>query len=70
VLVDPEDKGSLFYLPDEKVLYNPRLQRRYEVADSGVAVMLVSDATTVDATEHKRLLDIVQKEDLKPTGAV
>ncbi|MFZ9884855.1 MAG: Trm112 family protein, partial [Ilumatobacteraceae bacterium] len=30
ILACPKDKGSLFYIADEEMLYNPRLQMRYE----------------------------------------
>jgi uncharacterized protein YbaR (Trm112 family) len=33
ILACPEDKGPLYYLDDEDVLYNPRLHRRYDVRD-------------------------------------
>jgi uncharacterized protein YbaR (Trm112 family) len=55
VLACPEDKGPLLYFEDEDRLYNPRLQRSYEVRD-GIPVMLVDEATTVDDAEHERLM--------------
>ena len=55
VLACPEDKGPLLYFEDEDRLYNPRLHRSYEVRD-GIPVMLVDEATTVDDTEHERLM--------------
>ncbi len=55
VLACPEDKGPLLYFADEDVLYNPRLQRSYEVRE-GIPVMLIDEATAVDDTEHARLL--------------
>ena len=39
ILACPEDKGPLYYLADEDVLYNPRLQRVYDVRDD-IPVML------------------------------
>ena len=33
ILACPEDKGPLYYLEDEALLYNPRLHRRYDVRD-------------------------------------
>ncbi|HWD24880.1 MAG TPA: Trm112 family protein [Acidimicrobiales bacterium] len=53
ILVDPEDKQSLYYFADEEVLYNPRLRRRYEVRD-GIPILLISEATEVDDEEHLR----------------
>jgi uncharacterized protein len=55
VLACPEDKGPLLYFADEDRLYNPRLQRSYEVRD-GIPVMLIDEATTVDEAEHIRLM--------------
>ena len=54
VLACPEDKGPLLYFADEQVLFNPRLHRTYPVRD-GIPVMLIDEATTVDATEDARL---------------
>ncbi|HLN16644.1 MAG TPA: Trm112 family protein [Acidimicrobiales bacterium] len=54
VLACPTDKGPLLYFEDEELLYNPRLQRAYEIHD-GVPVLLVDEARTVDAAEHQRL---------------
>ena len=33
ILACPEDKGPLFYIESESLLYNPRLMRRYDVRD-------------------------------------
>ena len=54
ILVDPEDKGSLWYFADEAALYNPRLRRRYPVRD-GIPVLLVAEAENVDDAEAARL---------------
>ncbi len=54
VLACPEDKGPLLYFEDEDRLYNPRLQRIYQVRD-GIPVMLIDEATAVDDGEHARL---------------
>ena len=66
ILACPEDKGPLYYLADEQALYNPRLTRRYEVRD-GIPVMLIDEATTVDAAEHARIMDKVESEGLSLT---
>ncbi|MDP8987540.1 MAG: Trm112 family protein [Actinomycetota bacterium] len=66
ILACPEDKGPLYYLADEDLLYNPRLKRRYDVRDD-IPVMLVDEATTVDDAEHRRILDRVEAEGIKPT---
>lgn len=54
ILVCPEDKGPLWYLEDEAVLYNPRLRRAYPIRD-GIPVLLVGEARGVDDAEHDRL---------------
>jgi uncharacterized protein len=66
ILACPEDKGPLLYFADENVLYNPRLQRRYDVRDD-IPIMLVDEATDVDATEHDRLLAKAEAEGITPT---
>ena len=59
ILACPEDKGPLYYLESESLLYNPRLQRRYDVRDD-IPVMLIPESTTVDQTEHERLMAVVE----------
>jgi uncharacterized protein len=66
ILACPEDKGPLYYLADEDALYNPRLQRRYDVRDD-IPVMLIDEATAVDDAEHQRILAKVEAEGLQPT---
>jgi uncharacterized protein YbaR (Trm112 family) len=66
ILACPEDKGPLYYLADEDLLYNPRLKRRYDVRDD-IPVMLVDEATTVDDAEHQRILARVESEGIEPT---
>ncbi len=66
ILACPEDKGPLYYLADEDLLYNPRLQRRYEVRDD-IPVMLVDEAITVDDAEHERILGRIEAEAIEPT---
>ena len=61
VLACPEDKGPLIYFADEDRLYNPRLRRSYAVRDD-IPVMLVDEATTVDETEHTRLMAKAEKD--------
>jgi len=59
ILVCPDDKGPLAYLPDEARLYNPRLRRSYPIHD-GIPVMLVDESEPVDDAEHARLMDVVR----------
>jgi uncharacterized protein YbaR (Trm112 family) len=66
ILACPEDKGPLLYFPDEQALYNPRLKRRYDVRDD-IPVMLIDEATTVDDTEHQRLLAKAEADGVTPT---
>jgi len=55
VLACPEDKGPLLYFDDEQLLFNSRLHRTYPVRD-GIPVMLIDEATSVDAAEDARLV--------------
>ena len=55
ILACPQDKGPLYYFADEASLYNPRLQRRYDIKDD-IPIMLIDEATTVDDVEHARLI--------------
>ena len=66
ILACPKDKGNLIYLDDEEMLYNPRLQMRYEVCQ-GIPVMLIDEATTVNQVEHERIMAKVAQLNLKPT---
>lgn len=66
ILACPEDKGPLFYVESEALLYNPRLQRRYDVRD-GIPVMLIPEATTVDDAEHARIMGVIEADGIAPT---
>ena len=66
ILACPEDKGPLLYLQDEDALYNPRLKRRYDIRDD-IPVMLIDEATGVDAAEHDRIMAKVEAEGVAPT---
>ena len=55
ILVCPEDKGDLDYLPGEGVLLNRRLSRTYPVR-GGIPVMLIEESSTVDEAELARLI--------------
>jgi uncharacterized protein YbaR (Trm112 family) len=59
ILVCPVDKGSLIYLAEEMMLYNPRLRRRYEITN-GVPVMLAQQAKAVGEDDHSRLLELAR----------
>jgi uncharacterized protein len=66
ILACPDDKGPLYYVESEAVLYNPRLRRTYAVRD-GIPVMLVEEATALDDTERDRLDAIVRDQQIAPT---
>ena len=66
ILACPEDKGPLFYVESESLLYNSRLQRIYDVK-AGIPVMLISESRTVDGGEHARIMAKITAEDIQPT---
>jgi uncharacterized protein len=66
ILACPEDKGSLYYVDTENMLYNSRLKRVYAVRD-GIPVMLVDEATTVDKAEHERIMAVIAANGIEPT---
>ena len=66
MLACPEDKGPLLYFTDENLLYNPRLRRSYPVRDD-IPVMLIDEATTVDASEHDRLMAKAEAQGVQQT---
>jgi uncharacterized protein YbaR (Trm112 family) len=66
ILACPEDKGPLYYFDDEQFLYNPRLKRRYDVRDD-IPIMLIDEATTVDDSEHARIMRKVESENVSLT---
>lgn len=66
ILACPEDKGPLWFIESESVLYNPRTQRRFPVID-GIPVMLLEESTVVDASEHARLQGIIDAQGIAPT---
>ena len=66
ILACPEDKGPLFYFEDEKVLFNPRLNRTYEVRDD-IPVMLLDEATDLDDAEAARLVAKAEADGISPT---
>ncbi len=54
ILACPDDKGTLLYLPDQDILYNPRLGRSYPIRD-GIPVLLISESTDLEESERDRL---------------
>jgi uncharacterized protein YbaR (Trm112 family) len=69
ILACPDDKGPLYYVESENLLYNPRLQRRYDVRDD-IPVMLIDESVTVDDAEHARLMGVIEREAIPPTFTV
>jgi len=68
ILACPQDKGPLFYFSSDEFLYNPRLQRKYNIVE-GIPVMLIDEATSVDAVEHEGLVQRIAQEHIAPTFA-
>ena len=66
ILACPDDKGPLYYLESEQVLFNPRLARTYEIRDD-IPVMLVEEATDVDDAEAARLNALIAERGIAPT---
>lgn len=66
ILACPEDKGPLYYIENEGVLFNPRLRRTYKVVD-GIPVMLIEESTTVSDDEFARLQALIASSNIKPT---
>lgn len=66
ILACPEDKGPLYYLEAEAVLFNPRLNRTYEIRD-GIPVMLVEESTTLSDDEAAGLNALVTERGIAPT---
>jgi uncharacterized protein YbaR (Trm112 family) len=66
ILACPDDKGPLFYVESEQVLFNPRLRRTYEIRDD-IPVMLVEEATEVDDDEAARLDALIAEHGIAPT---
>jgi uncharacterized protein YbaR (Trm112 family) len=55
LLACPMDKEALLHFPDEEVLYNPRLRRRYRV-ETGIPVLLADQAEDTSAELHETLV--------------
>lgn len=66
IIACPEDKGPLFYFEDESILLNPRLSRTYEIRDD-IPIMLIDEATTIDAAELARLVAKAEADGIAPT---
>ena len=56
----------MLYFADENLLYNPRLQRGYEVR-SDIPIMLIDEARVIDDSEHERLMAKATANAITPT---
>ena len=68
ILACPEDKGPLYYVEADGLLYNPRLGRTYPIVD-GIPVILIEESTTLDADARAALDARVAELGLSPTFA-
>ena len=66
LLACPQDKGPLYFVADEDLLYNPRLERAYAIND-GIPVLLIDEATAVDPTAAAALDARIASGELSPT---
>jgi uncharacterized protein len=66
ILACPQDKGPLYYLAGDEILYNPRSHRIYQVRD-GIPVMLIDESTIADADEQARIATAIAEQQLQPT---
>jgi len=66
ILACPEDKGPLWFIESESLLYNPRTKRTFPVVDD-IPVMLLEESSVVSDTEHARLQGLIESLGIKPT---
>lgn len=66
VLACPQDKGPLYYVPEQDLLYNPRLGRTYAITD-GIPVLLIDEASDIDAAAAEALDARIAGGELTPT---
>lgn len=66
ILACPKDKGPLYYISAESILYNPRLQLAYAVRDD-IPVMLIDEATHLESAEHARLTALIDSQSIPST---
>jgi uncharacterized protein len=68
ILACPKDKGPLYYVDAEDLLYNPRERLVYPIRD-GIPVMLIDEASQADDAEHARLHAVIESSAIGPTFA-
>lgn len=66
ILACPEDKGPLWFIESESLLYNPRTKRSFPVIND-IPVMLLEESSVVSDSEHARLQGTIDSLGLKPT---
>lgn len=66
ILACPEDRGPLYLIADEELLFNPRLGRAYRIVDD-IPIMLIDEAIALDDAEAKRLAARIADEAIAPT---
>jgi uncharacterized protein YbaR (Trm112 family) len=54
ILVDPNDRGPLWYFDEDSLLYNPRAKVAYAIVDS-IPVLLPEEGRQLDAAEAAEL---------------
>jgi uncharacterized protein len=69
ILACPKDKGPLYHIDAEDLLYNPRERLVYPIRD-GIPVMLIDEASTADDAEHARLQSVIETTGVSPTFEV
>ena len=66
VLACPQDKGPLYFVPGDDLLYNPRLRRTYAI-DGGIPVLLIDEATDAEPATAAALDARIADGELTPT---
>lgn len=66
ILACPEDKGPLWFIESESLLYNPRTKRSFPVIND-IPVMLLEESSVVNDSEHSRLQGLIDSLGIKPT---
>ncbi len=66
ILACPQDKGPLYFVPGDDLLYNPRLRKTYAV-DGGIPVLLIDEATETDPDAAVALDARIASGELTPT---
>jgi len=66
ILACPEDKGPLWFIESESLMYNPRTKRSFPVID-GIPVMLLEESRIVSDEDHVHLQGLIDSLGIKPT---